>query len=97
MFLIAYALHPCDLGTMTKKQDRPQYSVIASIRLTKAERDIWLNYADKLGMSGNRFLAKAMVDVINIIDQKPGTPIKLPAFISYCRSVIHGGDTFFKE
>lgn len=82
---------------MTKKQDRPQYSVIASIRMTKAERDVWIKYADRLGISGNRFLASAITDVIKIIDQKPGTPIKLPPFLEYCRAVIHGGDTFFQH
>lgn len=76
---------------------RPNYSTIASIRLTKEERDTWLNFADRLGMSGNRFLAGAVQDIMKIIMIKPGEPIKLPPFVTYCRAVIHGGDTFFKE
>jgi len=83
---------------MNKKQDnRPQYSQVASIRLTKAEREMWIRYSDKLGLSGNRFFAKAITDYIAMIDQPPGKPIKVPAFLAYCRSVIHGGDGFLQE
>jgi len=82
---------------MTKKQDRPQYSQVASVRLTKAERDLWLKYSDRLGLSGNRFLGKAIADYISMIDQPPGKPIKVPPFLAYCRSIIHGGDGFLQE
>ena len=83
---------------MNKKQDsRPQYSQVASIRLTQAEREMWIRYSDKLGLSGNRFFAKAITDYINMIDQPPGKPIKVPAFLAYCRTVMHGGDAFLHE
>ena len=83
---------------MNKKQaDRPKYSQVASIRLTRDERDAWIRYSDKLGLSGNRFFAKAVTDYIAMIDQPPGKPIKVPAFLAYCRSVMHGGDQFLKE
>lgn len=83
---------------MNKKQsDRPQYSQVASIRLTKAERETWIRYSDKLGLSGNRFFAKAIGDFISMIDQPPGKPIKVPAFLAYCRSIVHGGDEFLQE
>jgi len=83
---------------MNKKQaDRPQYSQVASIRLTKAEREMWIRYSDRLGMSGNRFFAKSIADYIAMIDQPPGKPIKVPPFLAYCRSIIHGGDGFLQE
>jgi len=82
---------------MKKKQERPSYSTVASVRLTKAERDAWINHSDRLGLSSNRFFAKAITDYISMIEQPPGQPIKVPAFLSYCRSVMHGGDSFLKE
>ena len=83
--------------SMKKKQDRPSYSTVASVRLTKAERDAWINHSDRLGLSSNRFFAKAVADYIAMIEQPPGQPIKVPAFLAYCRSVLHGGDSFLKE
>jgi len=73
------------------------YSSIISIRLTKVEREAWLRFSDKMGMSGNRFIARAISEYMNLIEQPPGQPIKVPAFLSYCRSVMHGGDSFLKE
>ena len=81
----------------SKTDNRPQYSQVASIRLTQAEREMWIRYSDKLGLSGNRFFAKAITDYINMIDQPPGKPIKVPAFLAYCRTVMHGGDAFLHE
>jgi hypothetical protein len=82
---------------MKKKQDRPFYSTVVSVRVTKAERESWIQYADKLGLSSNRFLGKGIADYIDMINQPPGKPIKVPAFLSYCRSVMHGGDEFLRE
>ncbi|NBW16338.1 MAG: hypothetical protein EBR82_50990 [Caulobacteraceae bacterium] len=83
---------------MAKKQEnRPLYSSIVSIRLTKSERDAWLAFSDKMGMSGNRFFAKAITEYMNLINQPAGHPIKLPPFLQYCRNIMHGGDAFFKE
>lgn len=58
---------------------------------------MWIKYSDKLGLSGNRFFAKAIGDYIQMIDQPPGKGIKVPAFLAYCRSIIHGGDQFLAE
>lgn len=80
-----------------KSDDRPKYSQVASIRLTQAERDMWIKYSDKLGLSGNRFFAKAITDYIQMIDEPPGKPIKIPPFLAYCRSVMHGGDGFLQQ
>ena len=83
---------------MAKKQEnRPIYSSIISIRLTKVEREAWLRFSDKMGMSGNRFFARAISEYMNLIEQPPGQPIKLPPFLQYCRNIVHGGDSYFKE
>ena len=81
---------------MKKKQDRPFYSTVVSVRVTKAERETWIQYADKLGLSSNRFLGKGIADYIEMISQPPGKGIKVPAFLAYCRSIVHGGDEYLK-
>jgi len=82
---------------MSKKQEGPRYTSVVSLRLTKGERDKWLAVSDALGMSGNRFFAKAITEYIQMIEQPAGQPLKIPPYLKYCREIRHGGDAFFKE
>jgi hypothetical protein len=83
---------------MSKKQvGSGKYTTVVSLRLTREERDKWLATSDKLGMSGNRFFAKAITEYIAMIEQPASQPLKIPPYLKYCREIRHGGDGFFKE
>lgn len=81
----------------SKNGDRPKYSETFSVKMLKADRERWIQYSDKLGFSGNRFFAKAISEYINMIEETPDGPIKIPFFLVYCRKVIHSGNHLLQQ